>query len=57
VIELWLACKTHGEIADIIGLSRSRTTEIVGNFRNENIDILSQNPPESRELLHDVTIG
>jgi hypothetical protein len=40
-----------GEIADKTGVSRSRITEIVGKFKNEKIDKLSENP-QSLQLFN-----
>jgi len=43
IINLYLQCLTHKEIADKMGLSRSRITEIVDKFKSELSDIVPEN--------------
>jgi DNA-directed RNA polymerase specialized sigma24 family protein len=46
IMEYYLQCYTHQEIADKIGLARSRVTEIVGNMKFH----IEANPPVPSDL-------
>ncbi|MCD6240015.1 hypothetical protein J7K27_00635 [Candidatus Bathyarchaeota archaeon] len=46
IIDLYLQCYTHEEIANQLGLSRGRITQIVNNFKSEIIN----NPPVPESL-------
>lgn len=52
IIDLWLQCKTQGEIAHIIGKDQSHVSKIITNFRNEKNHILSQTPPDSLRVFN-----
>gem|GEM_PF-6342836 len=45
-MEYYLQCYTHGQIANLLGLTRSRITQIVKNVKSD----IEANPPFPSDL-------
>ena len=52
IIDLWLTCKTQGEIANQMHISKTKVTVTVDNFKDENYDQIAENPPESLKMFN-----